>query len=329
MFCLLMPLLMSLLLALILLTTSTSIYLTTDDLLRIGGIIFASVAYLSVFYLIGLLISAMTRRSSTALMLSIFVWGFMVLVYPNVVLATIAPQDTSAERGASALGQIKQIWEEFDRERKHFLATDAVPGEDPMFDIDSSDGWGAGDGFSENRLTLSYYYWSVLYYKGELIEESLPRVPHAQNYYGFLGPRIIDAADQTWLIRRQALEDIFVKPALIDRILLKLSPVGMYDAATQAWSGTDLKGLQDFFDAVRQYQRTVIAYLYDREAFKSRLWFASDKTVVDWDTLPQFSFERSSIGINAKRALPDLLLLLTINVVLFTIIFLTFIKSEV
>ena len=329
MFCLLMPLLMSLLLALILLTTSTSIYLTTDDLLRIGGIIFASVAYLSVFYLIGLLISAMTRRTSTALMLSIFVWGFMVLVYPNVVLATIAPQDTSAERGASALGQIKQIWEEFDRERKHFLATDAVPGEDPMFDIDSSDGWGAGDGFSENRLTLSYYYWSVLYYKGELNEESLPRVPHAQNYYGFLGPRIIDAADQTWLIRRQALEDIFVKPALIDRILLKLSPVGMYDAATQAWSGTDLKGLQDFFDAVRQYQRTVIAYLYDREAFKSRLWFASDKTVVDWDTLPQFSFERSSIGINAKRALPDLLLLLTINVVLFTIIFLTFIKSEV
>ena len=329
MFCLLIPLLMSLLLAVILLTTSASIYLTTDDLLRIGGIIFASVAYLSVFYLIGLLISAVTRRTSTALMLSIFVWGFLVLVYPNVVLATIAPQDTSAERGASALAQIKQIWEEFDRERKRFLATDPVPGEDPNFDMGSSHSWGGGDGYAENRLTLSYYYWSVLFYKGELNEESLPRVPHAQNYYGFLVPRIIDTAEQTWLIRRQALEDIFVNPALIDRILLKLSPVGMYDAATQAWAGTDLKGLQDFFDAVRQYQRTVIAYLYDREAFKSRMWFASDKTVVDWNTLPQFSFQRSSIETNAKRAFPDLFLLLTINVVLFTIIFLTFIRSEV
>ena len=132
------------------------------------------------------------------------------------------------------------------------------------------------------------------------------------------------------LIRRQALEDIFVNPALIDRILLKLSPVGIYDAATQAWAGTDLKGLQDFFDAVRQYQRTVIAYLYDREAFKSRMWFASDKTVVDWDTLPQFSFQRSSIETNAKRAFPDLLLLLITNIVLLTIICLIlFIRSEV
>ena len=327
--CLLMPLLMSLLLAMLLLTTSASIYLTADDFLRIGGIIFASVTYLSVFYLIGLLVSAMTGRTSTALMLSIFVWGFLVLVYPNVVLTTTTPQDPSAERGASALSQIKQIWEEFDRKRKHFLATDPVPGEDPMFDINSSNGWGAGDGFSENRLTLSYYYWTVLYYKGELNAESLPRVPYAQNYYGFLGPQIIDTADQTWLIRKQALDDIFVKPALVDRTLLKLSPVGMYDAATQAWAGTDLKGLQDFFEAVRQYQRTVIAYLHDVDVFKSRLWFASDKTDVAWDTLPQFSFQRSRIGTNAKRALPDLFLLLTINIVLFTIIFLIFVKSEV
>ena len=329
MLCLLVPLLMSLLLAVILLITAPSISLNTDDFLRIGGIIFTSVVYLSVFYFIGLLISVITRRTSTALMLSIFIWGILVLVYPNVVLATITPQDISAERGRSALGQIKQIWEDFDRERKRFLATDAIPGEDPKFDLDSPNGWGAGDGFSEDRSTLSYYDWTVLYYKGELAEESLPRVPHAQNYYGFLGPRIIDTADQTWLIRKQALEDIFVKPALIDRILLKLSPVGIYDVVTQAWAGTDLKGLQDFFDAARRYQWTVIAYLYDRKAFGSRLWFAPDEAVVDWNTLPQFSFHRSSIETNIKRALPDLLLLLITNIVLFIITLLIFIRSEV
>ena len=72
MLCLLIPFLMSLLLTVILLTTSTSISLNTDDFLRIGGIIWASIAYLSVFYLIGLLISAAARRTSTALMLSMF-----------------------------------------------------------------------------------------------------------------------------------------------------------------------------------------------------------------------------------------------------------------
>ena len=328
MLCLLVPLLMSLLLTVILLTTSPSISLNTDDFLCIGGIVLSSLVYLSVFYLIGLLISAVTRRSSTALMLSMFVWGFLVLVYPNMILATIVPQETSGARGASALNEMKQLYEEFDRERKNFLANDPVQGDDPMFNMDGPSAWGGGDGFTENQLTLLYYYWSVTFYS-DFYDKHLHKVPYAQNYYGFLEPHIIDTADQTWLIRKQALEDIFVRPAFVDRILLRLSPVGIYDVATQAWAGTDLKGIQDFFDAARQYRQAVIAYLYDKKAFRSRQWFAGDKAKVDWDGLPQFSFQRSDIGINAKRALPDLFLLLTINLVLFTIIFLIFVKSEV
>ena len=328
MLCLLVPLLMSLLLAVILLTTSTSVSLSTDAFLCIGGIVLSSLVYLSVFYLIGLLISAVTRRTSTALMLSMFVWGFLVLVYPNMILATIVPQDTTRARGTSAFNQIKQIYEEFDRERKNFLANDPVPGDDPMFNLDGPSGWTRGDGFTENQLTLLCYYRSVISYN-EFYDRHLPTVPHAQNYYGFLGPLIIDTADRAWLIRKQTLEDIFVRPALVDRILLRLSPVGIYDATTQAWAGTDLRGIQDFFDTVRQYRQEVIAYLYDKKAFSSRQWLAADKGQVDWDTLPQFSFHRSDISTNAKRAFPDLFLLLMINLIFFTIIFLIFIKSEV
>ena len=328
MLCLLVPVLMSLILAVILLTASTSIFLSTDAFLCMGGIVLSSLVYLSVFYLIGLLISAVTRRTSTALMLSMFVWGFLVLVYPNMILTAITPQATSEARGISTLTQIKQMYEELDRERKNFLANDPVPGDDPMFDMDGPSGWTGGDGFTENQLTLLYYYWSVISYK-EFYDRYLPRVPHAQNYYGFLGPRIVNIANRTWLVRKQALQDLFVKPALMDRILLKLSPVGIYDATTQAWAGTDLRGIQDFFDVVRQYRQEVIAYLYDKKAFGSRLWLAADEGKVDWDTLPQFSFQGNDIRIKAKRALPDLSLLLTINLVLFTIIFLIFVKSEV
>ncbi|MYC74293.1 ABC transporter permease subunit [Candidatus Poribacteria bacterium] len=328
MLCLLVPLLMSLLLAVILLTTSTSISLSTADFLRMGGIVLSSLMYLSVFYLIGLLISSVTRRTSTALMLSMFVWGFLVLVYPNMILATNVPQDTSGARAASAFNQIKQIYEEFDRERKNFLANDPVPGDDPIFDMDGPSGWSGGDGFMENQLTLLYYYWSVISYN-DFYDRYLPKVQYAQNYHGFLGPRMVDTANRAWLIRKQVLQEIFVTPAFVDRILLKLSPVGMYDATTQAWAGTDLRGIQDFFHAVREYRQAVVAYLYDRKAFGSRQWLAVDKGKVDWDTLPQFSFQRSDIGINAKRAFPDLFLLLTINIVLFVMIFLIFIKSEV
>ncbi len=336
MLCLLVPLLTSLFLAVILLTTSTAISLNINDLLCIGGIVLSSIVYLSVFYLIGMLISTVTRRTGTVLMLAMFVWGFWVLVYPNAILAAIAPPQTSQPRMVSAYDEIKQIWEEFDRERKHFLANDAVPGEDPHFGMVGADPnfnmiWGSGyhyEYFHRDSSILRYDYHAVSNIE-KLSEASKPQVPHAQDYYRFLGPQIVNTAERAWLVRKQALETIFVQPAIIDRILLRGSPVGMYDAATQAWAGTDLSGLRDFFEAARRHRRTLIDYYYDKNAFGSQQWFSADKGAVDWDRLPQFSFQRSSVRINAERALPDLLLLLMMNLLLFMIIFLVFIKSEV
>ena len=332
MLCLLVPLLMSLLLAIILLTTSTVISLSTADFLRIGGIILSSIVYLSVFYLIGMLISAVTRRTGTALMLAMFVWGFWVLVYPNAVLAAIAPPQTSQPRMVSAYEEIKQIWEAFDRERKQFLANDAFPGEDPdfgMVDADPNWIWGSGhEYFHKDSSALRYDYHAVSNID-KLSEASKPQVPHAQDYYRFLGPQIVNAAERAWLVRKQALEAIFVQPAIVDRILLRGSPVGMYDVATQAWVGTDLHGLRDFFEAARRYRRTLIDYYYDKNAFGAEQWFSADKGAVDWDSLPQFSFQRSDVAINAARAFPDICLLLLINLVLFIGIFLVFQRSEV
>ena len=159
MLCLIVPLLMSLLLAIILLTTSTFISLNSNDFLRIGGIILTSVAYLSVFYLIGLLISAATRRTSTALMLSMFVWGFLVLVYPNVILTVIPRPEAPDALRASAFNQIESIWDTFDRERKHYLATDDFPGEDWGYELR---GWGSrGAHFWDNSRILLYTFRSI------------------------------------------------------------------------------------------------------------------------------------------------------------------------
>ena len=326
MLCLLVPLLMSLLLAVILLTNSAAISLNTHDFLRIGGIIFASVAYLSVFYLIGLLISAATRRTSTALMLAMFAWGFLVLVYPNVTLAVIRRLEAPQARTASVFNQIEQMWKAFDRERKHFLATDAFPGEEWHFSVIGGGSLYAG--FSDDPGLLWYTYESEMDFE-TLGDEHEPKIPHAQNYFRFLGQLVIDTADRTWLVRKPALEDIYIHPAKVESAWLKLSPIGLYDAATQAWAGTDLLGARDFFDAVRQYRHQVITYFYDKDVFGSREWFSADKGAPDWGSFPQFSFQSVEVNTNAKRALPDVSLLFMINGVLFIIIFLIFIKSEV
>ena len=319
MVCLLVPLLMSLLLVLILLTTSAMISLNTDDFLRVGGIVLTSLIYLSLFYLIGMLISAITRRTSTALILSMFVWGFLVLVYPNMILTAVdtAPR---TDTQLATYHQVKQMWEEFERKREQFLRNDAIPGEDWELSFYTR--------FNEQPSRLLYYH----YPGGDLEtidEKSEPQVPHAQNYHHYLGMLTVNIAERRWLIRKPAFETIYVQPANKARILLKFSPAGLYDAATEAWAGTDFNGTRDFFRAVQHYRQAVVNYFYDEKIFASRQWFSADQGAVDWDTLPQFSFRRSDIGINAKRALPDLFLLLTMNVLLFIAIFLVFIKSEV
>ena len=325
MLCLLMPLVMCFLLVLMMLTTSASVFLSTDDFLRIGGVIFTSFVYLSLFYLIGLLISAATRRTGTALMIAMFVWGFLVLVYPNMILTAIET-DPHTGTETSAYNQIKQIWEEFDRERKQFLANDPVPGEDWDFGL-----WGKGYSFwggDDDASKLLCYEITGFHFE-TLTEESEPQVPHAQNYHRFFGLQVTNTADRTWIVRKPALETIYVQPAKMERMLLKFSPVGLYDAATEAWVGTDLNGLQDFFTAGQRYQQAVVDYFLDNKIFESRQWFVAAKGEVDWNALPQFSFQRSDVGANAKRALPDVCLLLLINVILFMIIFLIFVKSEV
>ena len=331
MLCLLVPLLISLLLSIILLTTSTTISLKADDFIRIGGIVLTSLFYVSLFYLIGLCISAMTRRTSTALMLCMFVWGVLVLVYPNLILTAvdIVPQPNTQ---ISAYHQIKHKWEEWDREKKRLLRNDAVLG--PL--SRNGEGWGFGlEGgeysflMDEDKPSILLYFYQTGFYAGEIRAESEPQVPLVQNYYGFYNRETINTVERTWLVRKPALEAIYVQPANLGRMLLKFSPVGLYDTATEAWAGTDLEGIQDFFSTVQRYRRAVVDYFYDQKIFESRQWFAADRGTADWDALPQFSFQRSDTGINAKRALPDMLLLLTMNVILWTVILLIFIKSEV
>ena len=320
--CLLVPLILSLLFALLLLTRS--IPLSTADFLRIAGIVLTSFAYLSLFYLIGLLISVATRRTGTALMLAMFVWGFLILVYPNLIRATVNPGGDAQARTKTAQNQIQQILDEYERERQKFLENEGIAGETSEF----SKALGFYHQADVNPVTLTSYIenMSVI---SEIRPEFEKYVPVAKRYYNFVEPLATRTVEKAWRIRKQALDEIYVRQATTDRILLKLSPVGIYDTATQAWAGTDLSGLRDFFEAARRYRKVVIDYLYAKDAFSSREWFVADKGVVDWSTLPQFTFERPDVLTHAKRALPDLFLLLICNLALFMGIILIFIRSEV
>ncbi len=116
--CLILSLIISVLLALFLLTTSGSIALSGEDFLRILGILLTSAIYLSTFYLIGLLISTVSRRTATALILVMFVWVMLVLVYPSLTVATLDRLISIEEKLKIALSEIEQFWDRYDSDER-------------------------------------------------------------------------------------------------------------------------------------------------------------------------------------------------------------------
>lgn len=58
---------------------------TTDDSIRFVLVFFVSVLYLSAFFTLGLLVSCLTHRSTTSLMICLFLWIVLVLTIPNLM----------------------------------------------------------------------------------------------------------------------------------------------------------------------------------------------------------------------------------------------------
>ena len=320
MVCLLIPVLMSLLLVMILLSTASSIQLSGADFLRIGGIVLTTTIYLSVFYLIGLLISTTTRRTATSLMLCMFLWVALVLVYPNWSRFALTPVGDTRAIHSSTSQQVEQIWEEVDREERRFLANSPLEGKPQKFNLDVPQ----SSSFN-SKGNLSRRYGVDM----KVSNQSDPLVPHVQKYHATMGALYIRSAEQIALVRKQSLDSTSLRKAMWHERLMKLSPASLYTFATSTWAGTDLEGMSDFVQAAQAYRRTVIDYFHDKDAFASRQWFASDKGAVDWWDLPQFRFTQAGVWDNATRALPELFLLLLMNVVLFTTTFLFFTKIEV
>ena len=260
-------------------------------------------------------------------MLSLFVWVVLVLVYPSlsvsVVDQLIKPERSRIDSSYDAIWQIRLA---ANKEAMEYLQNDGVEGESDHFNLEGSRG-GLNVGLSNKRTLMRIdfraYDWQ------SISPESEKHVPHAIRYHQFLTPLRIDAAEKMGLIRLPALEQIRFRRARIAQNLLRLSPAAMYNLATQAWLGTDLDGVVNFFEAARHYRRTLINYFYDEKAFSSRQWFASDKGAINLDDLPRFVYQRASLWINASRALPDLQLLILLNVALFLATFAIFVRQEI
>jgi len=81
---LVVPFLLAVLLGVILLTVSPQVQMNNQDWLRLGLFLLGTLFYLAVFFSLGLFISAISHRSASSLVVSLFLWAVLVFVIPNL-----------------------------------------------------------------------------------------------------------------------------------------------------------------------------------------------------------------------------------------------------
>ena len=314
MLCLTTPLLMSFLLALLLQLQSPAIHYSTDDFLRIGGIFLTTVVYISTFYLIGLFISSTIHHTATSLIVSMFIWVTLTLLYPNVSLFLVNRFIDTEEKMEQVNQEIDQISEEFYRDKDKL----DDPFENPSL-LRRSIASGSSRGYIHQGKNATH-----------IPEELEIHISTAISYFQKLTSLQMDGAKMAWRIRENAFSETYIRKSRIARNALRFSPTGLYHLSTEAWAGTGLARMEDFFKAGQQHRETILDYFYDKKAFSSRQWFASDKGAVRWDDVPRFSYHPPNVFEDASnRALPDLLLLFLLNPILLMITFTVFSRQEI
>lgn len=79
-----LPFFIAVLLGTIFVTLSPMVDMNAQDWAKLGLFLLSSVIYLAVFFSLGLFISCLTHRSSTSLVICLFVWAILVFLVPNL-----------------------------------------------------------------------------------------------------------------------------------------------------------------------------------------------------------------------------------------------------
>lgn len=321
------PIAVSIIVALLMMMMrSDKVSLARDDFLRVLFIVIASLLYVSLFYLIGLLISTKTRRTATSLMIAMFVWVFLTLIYPNAG-GFLADQVVSSEPGPEEYSQLRELWSEFKRERDRYEKK-AVP---------KYSYWGRMVSGRGSASSQSYLYFRPIEYRtlnGGIEQQSA--LDALRQFYGYMEPLHIRTADQAWQMRKRVLDETYGRKQRLTTNILRLSPAAIYQNASSILAGTDLGSMRHFMDQVREYRRSFIQYLHNQEAFSSPYWFRyhhdEEKGILDKPDVsgvPIFHQRDEGIASSLSRGATDMILLIILNVLLFILSLTLFIRQEV
>ena len=290
------------------------------DLLRLVMVLVVSLLYISICYLLGLLLSIWTKAAATPLILAMFIWGILTIVHSNVAtFAVVKFPPSKPQPEEEVLQQIGRIWEDFREERDAYLLKEfgykhpiqAIMTEGEMsFGMDTRSAGGIG--FEEVYTVKPMHKMNTSKY---------------QEILGYQEPLRIDYANKAEEILKRR-ENISERNRQFARNVSRLSCADTYRFAVGTITSTDRESYNDFINQARSYKRQVVDYLAGKDAFSARAWFSSDKGAAEFVDLPVFQHQHNTLSKNLLRASADIFILLAWNIIFFMGAYVSFLRYD-
>ena len=291
-----------------------------DDLLRLVMVLVVSLLYVSICYLLGMLLSVWTKEAATTLILSMFIWGILTIVHSNIATFAVAkfpPHKLQPEK--EALQQIEQLWEDFKEERNTYILK-KWGYKYPVSAISHVGALSLGINMSSpGELGFKEFYTIKPIHNAN--------VSKFQEVLGYQEPLRVRYADKTEEILKRR-EDVGERNRQFGRNISRFSFADAYHFAIGAITGTDRESYSDFIRGTRNYKRQIVDYLVGKNAFSARAWFSSDKGKAEFADIPVFRHQHNSLSESLSRALGDIFILLAWNILLFMGAYLSFLRYD-
>ena len=290
------------------------------DLLRLVTVLLVSLLYVSICYLLGILLSVWTKAAATTLILSMFIWGILTIVHSNIATFAVAkfpPHKLQPEK--ETLQQVEQLWNDFKAERDAYILkkwgykypVSAITHEGALTIMGiTSSPW---------ELELKEFYTIKPIQNAD--------VSKFQEVLGYQEPLRIDYVnDAEEMLKRR--EDVGERNRQFGRNISRLSFADVYGFAVGAITDTDRTSYNDFIHQVRNYKRQIVDYLTHKNVFSARAWFSSDQGEAEFTDLPVFRHQYSAVSESLSRALGDIFILLAWNIILFMGTYVSFLRYD-
>lgn len=254
--------------------------LDAQERLRLVATFAAYGAYLSLMVLIGLALSLRVRRASQSLAYAILAWLVLVFLVPSVAVAAARELRLPAGEAQGAAVRLE-------RERDQLL--DEALAEDPL-----RTGRNAHRApFQTTRLRAVLHRYGSQRYYDSLASYYQTEIELGRRY----AERIFELRHQADRKRRSA--------GWAAELLASLSPAVLLERLSESFAATSLADQDDFLAACRDYRRALIAYLEEREAFRSWRWFTDDPPATrPWTVL--FGLEPEEVANDQVGELAEL-----------------------